>query len=728
MNYLTTMKITAYETAFYEAQNYFFDHEPPYKSVLGTWEGVTPFEIAYNAFVRLPLPAKAVFEQKPNYLKAEAYAGDVLEKVYYFYITNVSRKANNTIELSLRLDVLNTFKSEFIPAFSGKTIIKRQHENRYDLEGVTPSFSEVNIPKVIDKVSEGLQPKLYEKTGFNVSKNEFGNFYLIYKTNKELSAENLNNPVSCYLCADNEIPTAEIGSDIITWTGTTPPAVGYYYVFSNTFEVTTDIHGSRRTYKTSSGGLYYTKMAMLILHFDGNNLKVYGFRGDVFNDELKAYPVGSNNPLLDEINNFTDNAQNLVIFTTAGNVRYSPNILTYSATKAASFSIAFSSGVTSQPASVKFADLGRDDSRIMKIIKLPYAPKAITKISNHYEIEGFTYDENLRLFKLNDISSEFKTNIYSYDVTDVFEESVELDNAFSTDLRYLKDPKLYNSDFYNLKVNYDNFSAIIPFENCESLRPITPYKVNIVFKPTNTINSKFLFRLGIDGFYWQHAGIYENYLLAARNNEVTLFNNDYLNYLRNGYNYDKKTKAVQDTSSVVSTALAVGGGVAGIVGGVASSNPLAVAAGVATLAGSFTAGISSLINRETAFASKVANLQAQASSVTGVDDIDLFDEYGNNALRVSVWKPSIEIEKYLDDLFFYFGYARNYSGVPNLESRLHFNFLECEPAFNDISAFSDYIDEIKNKLNAGVTYFHLVSNGYDLAQQYENYEIGLIPA
>ena len=33
---------------------------------------------------------------------------------------------------------------------------------------------------------------------------------------------------------------------------------------------------------------------------------------------------------------------------------------------------------------------------------------------------------------------------------------------------------------------------------------------------------------------------YENYLLINRNNEETIFSNDYLNYIRNGYNYDQK--------------------------------------------------------------------------------------------------------------------------------------------------------------------------------------------
>lgn len=35
---------------------------------------------------------------------------------------------------------------------------------------------------------------------------------------------------------------------------------------------------------------------------------------------------------------------------------------------------------------------------------------------------------------------------------------------------------------------------------------------------------------------------YEDYLLVNRNNEETIFSNDYLNYIRTGYNYDKKAR------------------------------------------------------------------------------------------------------------------------------------------------------------------------------------------
>lgn len=71
---------------------------------------------------------------------------------------------------------------------------------------------------------------------------------------------------------------------------------------------------------------------------------------------------------------------------------------------------------------------------------------------------------------------------------------------------------------------------------------------DVYFKPTNTINSKFAFHFDYStlkdaafGTFKQTID-YEDYLLVSRNNEETIFSNDYLNYIRTGYNYDKKVR------------------------------------------------------------------------------------------------------------------------------------------------------------------------------------------
>ena len=69
---------------------------------------------------------------------------------------------------------------------------------------------------------------------------------------------------------------------------------------------------------------------------------------------------------------------------------------------------------------------------------------------------------------------------------------------------------------------------------------------DVYFKPTNTINSKFAFHFDFGSIAefgtFKQTIDYEDYLLVNRNNEETIFSNDYLNYIRTGYNYDKKVR------------------------------------------------------------------------------------------------------------------------------------------------------------------------------------------
>lgn len=710
--------ITCYKVAFTETQNFFFDDEPPYTEIVRANKLVSPFSIALNTKIKIDISANNEYLQKPNYIKLEIREFREVSRVYYFYVLSAHRIANAVLELSVKMDVLNTFKDKFIPAFSPKTIIKREHVNRFSLLGHVAREGRFHFAKIIDRVSEGLTPKLYEYGSHEVEKSPFGNFYLIYKTNETLTAENLNNAVSCYLCADDPIPTGEAGPNVISWTNAKKPADGYYYAFGD-FSIYT-LHGlDSGTYSPANG------VNMLVIHVSGDSVSLYSLAGDADADALT--------PKESVLFPYTDPVyfrySNALIRFDRSIVYYSAGELTFSSTKARTFTNIFNSGVLNTPATIPFASLGRDDSRIMKIIKLPYAPTTITETGPRggiFELDGFTFNQSLKLFKLNDISKEFGQIITTENATSKAFETIIINSSSTDRPRNISDPKLLNSDFYNIKFNYDNFSLILPFERLVFLGD-NAFSYSVEYKPTNTINSKFMFKITPNLANYEHVADYDNVLLASRNNEITLFTNDYLNYLRSGYNYDKKTKAVQDASSAIGGALGVAGGVGAIALGVATDNTLAIAGGIASIAGAFTSTISSTIQRETSFEAKQASLMAKASSVAGVDDMDLFDAYGHNALRISEWKPSELVTKYLDDLFYYYGYTRNVSGTPNLTSRIHFNFLECDAVFNDISTFDEYADEIKNKLSQGVTYFHKINNSYDLKQTKENYETALIP-
>lgn len=232
---------------------------------------------------------------------------------------------------------------------------------------------------------------------------------------------------------------------------------------------------------------------------------------------------------------------------------------------------------------------------------------------------------------------------------------------------------------------------------------------------------------------WQDTVIYrysdyEDYLLVTRNNEETIFSSDYLNYLRNGYNYDKKVKSEQATVSYAMGALQVAGAAASFVAA-AFTGGASAAAGIALTTGAITTFTSAAYQQHTndeTLAQKIKNLQMQSAAAIGSDDIDLLKYYNKNKLYFCIYRPLSFQRAALNNLFYYCGYKHKAMGIPNTTSRLWFNFIQCKPIFvEEENATQDvpsnkFWDDLKVRFMAGVTRYHRVQGMYDWTQTKEN--------
>ncbi len=150
-------------------------------------------------------------------------------------------------------------------------------------------------------------------------------------------------------------------------------------------------------------------------------------------------------------------------------------------------------------------------------------------------------------------------------------------------------------------------------------------------------------------------------------------------------------------------------------------------------------GLQSTITQAIQTANNIEQIQLNkkmaATGVQGSDDLNLFNYYGYNKLILKVYQPKEYIVKKLDDLFYYYGYKRDYKGIPNTSSRVWFNYLQCIPDFEKSNYYSKMGEECKvelrNKFAQGCTYLHknnipLSTQKYDFEQQMENWEIDLL--
>lgn len=648
----------------------------------------------------------------------------------YFFIRKLTRSANGTTEIHLHLDTLNTFQSKIISNVGSRSQIHRQHCDRF-YQPDSIDFTTSLMMKV-DPISEGIN---LEK--FNYGYTEFydGNFdqtgkwFLIYKAGADLSDLTGTNSVDCYLTYEDSLKVSDAsssgtGDDVEVYADDL--SSGYYYYLCSEWSDSWSCKIGTTTYSSSR--------YVLLVYYASDNV-VYIYQGTSPTNITSRTQISNVTSI-----NFTKATYFKKLNYLTTDISTLLDVEDYYQINAGTTSV-------SEVDSLSFSEVDRQDSKLIKIIELPYCPIPMTKDDDdNYSpssSSGFSFDESTLMWKADSASVEFSNNLGPSLGNEAYQQ-LGTWHTFSaqpdgTESKSIFDPKCYHSDFFTYKFVYDSFSLSVGLENLtiDSRRYQNPYALGcyLTFKPTNTINSNLLFRLG-----WEYPNNVTYYadqdfsraLLATRNNEQTIFNNAYINYLKTGYNYDKKTKALTNTSNAIGVVAGVGGGLlAGMMAGGASGSTLgpygaiagAVIGGVASIA---KAGISAH-QQEVSMQSKLTSLQAQATSVSGTDDIDLADEYGGNQLILMYKRVRTDLWNDLDDLFFRFGYKREMTGSPDWDSRYWFNFVSCTP-YLDASISNNYEmeNEIKNKLEAGVTYYHNHSSTWDLTQEKENWETWLV--
>ena len=707
-----TSKLTFYQCEITPEKNCVVD------DLVGYLSSLTPLVVENFQYIKLDLDlyikvnSSQVNVPKFNYNYVAVKNEDVNKVYYYFIIGSPTWISQNTIQLQLSLDTLNTFNNDLI--WTNKTNITRQHKDRFSTNYTTTSQGKV-LNRKIDGYDEGFAPVKYFDTGTSIrSSSADYDFYLIYKNKENLNAGS-SVPMDCFLCASEEINlNISVNSNGIQFNNYNVGDSLYVFAADNT-TFTTTINGT--SYTISKSGQY--KGIAFVKYSNGNN--AYVLKDDshivltnIGNTALtdvtatvKVRVCRSFEPELDAASQYT-------YYSVLGQVEArNYSVITIGQTSATLLSI---------------DSVDRTDSRIVKIIKMPYAPFTLDFVNNKLNIPaGWTYSGGYLL--LNDLNTEF-LNIISGN--DDFSDYVSL-TVVPSDIGKNKDnnikfeSKLYNSSFFSLKYIYDNFEKEFLLERYNARTTYPGVMIN--FKQSNNISSNSIFKFdSVNGTY-KEPTLYGQFLNVNRQNEVALYNSDYLTYIRNGYNYDKKAKAQQLVSGLIGTGLGIAG---------AAASVFLPAAGVVGAAGAIsfaTSSVSSLvstintaISNEQAIQQKLDNAKKSAASVSNTEDLNLLSYYNGNRLIKYTEDINDNVKQSLYNLFRLTGYACNDYAVPAVNSRLYYNFLQCKADFEDTNWTygKEFLDDIKAKYEIGVTYFHKVDGSYDWPQEKENFEIWMI--
>ena len=606
------------------------------------------------------------------------------------------------------------------PLSSVNKYIMKDNSNGYQF-GIFVYLINGGIYRKIDNVSEGINPVLIRsKEERKIEKSSILNqdWYLLYRNQNDPS-ESQVNPVDCYLIPENTTPTdsgvVENGRVVPSWFES-----GKVYVFNMGIGKGLTLSNGY-TFTSNSDTRYYliaqkcgTKIALYLLDINSPE-RIKCSYGNIEYITFSSLPIA-----YAILNVLTDKKLEDIPY-----IDFDERLInTEEYTDVDSITL-----------------LDKTDAKNIKLIKLPYVPYNFSIEGDVLNIDSSTDWEIVALTQagggvihalhLIDLHTKLEDDISSsYNPFSKLFFDEDLYGASLTDLRApISDEyesKLFHSDFYSPSFVYDSFSMKIDLEKCDLESYIDNYSTNsIKFTMTRTINSKFLFTFTSYVCDKAEQNFY-NVMPIARNNEEVLYNVPYINYIRTGFNYDVKAKNTQNISNYVGLGLSGASIGASLL---MPSVPLKIAGIIGSLvsmAMSIKSTIVSTINNDNSIKQKQEQYKNQATSVAGSDDVDLMSEYCENRLRYYVYTPTPVMRALLNDLFFYAGYSSNRMGLPNHNTRVNFDYLECEASIQAIASIPDEcLTELVNCFKNGCTYLHKTSrntNKWDFKQQYENWE------
>lgn len=674
----------------------------------------------------------------------------------YYFIIDKKWVSNETIELTLKMDTLNTLKSYV--NIDDKSFIIRQHKNRWKKSSDPTLF----LP-VIDMYSENIKPVLFktdESDLYQEENNEYvqGSWYLIYRSH----TSDKDAPIDILLCGDSEISVdvSSAGGFSGNFNYSNDRDAGYdpgYVIYGNENNVgatfTFQHWISRKEYVMRTLTITATNQCIVWLHkriyfgtinTSGFTPTSYFIYTSIANKSFTEAELTGVRQMRQDLPNsvlITNASINNLTTTMVENMHINSKIANYVGERG-----------TIQP--ISFVD--RTDPLLLKIIKLPYRPLyldfdangVLTRIPNGWAYEGTLADfPHMLKYVSDNTTNALSHELFLYGENSNYESPYEiLEYETQSDRGHLiarnskYETKLLHSDFFLQKFVYDSFDFPFRAEFMET--DGGAQTLSAIFSVSLTMSSKFMFQFPLTTF---NSGLkldtqdYSGMLYIVRNNELPIYNSAYLNYIRTGYNYDIKTRNRQLRSSIIGGTLSIAGAIgsfatAGITGGL--SIPVGVSL-LTTATGSFYNAISQTAQHDQNIAERLRNAEMQGLSVAGSDDVDLMSIYTNdNKAKLVKYEVSEKMKKALFDLFYYCGYVAGYQGTPDETSRKVFNFVQADIIFQTLNRNipQPLLEDYKEKYHNGITILHyytligennLAVRGWDFEQQYENWETTL---
>lgn len=555
-------KLRLYQVDFEPSDNFYIEDIESYLRTLPStakreeWDNLNYLKLGMNLTIKLPLNQVKQIENTCNYAIIEQD-----NNTYYYFVVDAKWIAKRTVQLILTLDTLQTFFPKL--KWSDKTQIIRETQDR--LVKLNTNY----YLRKIDKYNEGFNPAKVQKINETPINSALGGkWYLVYMSNPATTQDKTGNPMFMGLLGTT--------SYLISKAGTGTNDVSINLEDDKIYMITDSSVGEGASITFSYAGTTITRTVVFGETSSNKTLRAVKFGRNypgMDHKDYKLWYTGDTYPysFSEETNIGGGQIPTKVVLHNIRSIHVVPNTDYYASITSIDKMDALpatqvNAGTFPALSTTPYRDFDNSNSRLSKIIELPYAPVSITKNADGtYNFDGCTFNYGYNIMQINTdrLSTNVKEDTRLQDLL-----YITITNPTPNDKPNINlESKLYSSEFYDYAYYYDTDKQPIRLEDIST--NMLNCSINIYYNTTTTMNSDKQFYFAMHNATYNEMQPYEMYLNCARSTEKMILNDSYAEYIKNGYNYDlwnqKRQEKLATTNAIISGIQAgvgiLGGGV-----------------------------------------------------------------------------------------------------------------------------------------------------------------------
>lgn len=462
-------------------------------------------------------------------------------RLFFFFVMKGEQVSRKCVRFELSMDTINSWWDFMY--WNSKTSIQREHMDRYRKK------NDAWI-RYIDPYNEGMNPAKDRRISKTNLTDTGDNSYLIWISNGEITPDKQSpTPLVPMYCKNNSFTLASQKQ----YTTTSAPLYDSSY-HTKDFYITTSGIGASCSVKIGSDEFILGETRS-----DGSVLRCFRFiykSGEAVYDVQSLFYTGDVYPY--SFKEASTELKNVTINTDTCTIEHDCDFLTYSPLKNSYYDNLTDLNTIDQlskrnvsigkiPARVvaPFEELNRSSTNIAKIIKLPFdvGKSQITRFVPGWNLATFTADVTNGI-GVTDVDASYSLHRYIERYVGS-SPTVKIGEKFMMD----NESKLYSSEFFGFDVTYMNQTFPFLLENVIDPSSFSWNYINAYVGTGLSTDVRIQFDISNSDYRWNFPNQEYFYINGL---EVTQYNSSWINYLRNGYNYDETNRKLSNRNAIVS--------------------------------------------------------------------------------------------------------------------------------------------------------------------------------